>query len=108
MAWIKQQTKTVHFKTLDGKNWTQADGCPIGKSRPGEIAELYMDWFKGNYVYREQNDFQINVLEKNGRWCCLNWKKGAADLYRQMGSDDLYQFLLKLNGYGKRKQLKLQ
>jgi hypothetical protein len=36
-----------------------------------------MDWFAGNNVFREQNDFQINVLEKNGRWCCLNLEKGS-------------------------------
>jgi len=37
----------------------------------------------------------------------LIWKKGAADLYRQMSSDDLYRFLLKLNGYENSKQLTL-
>jgi hypothetical protein len=57
----------THFKMLDGKIWTQTDGCLIGKSITGEIAEIYMDWFAGNNVFREQNDFQINVLEKNGR-----------------------------------------
>ena len=38
----------THFKTLDGKIWTQTDGCPIGKSISGEIAEIYMDWFEKN------------------------------------------------------------
>ena len=58
MALLEISLET-HFKALDGKMWTQTDGCSIGKSITGEIAEIYMDWFEENYVFREPNDFQI-------------------------------------------------
>ena len=79
----------VHFKTLDGKIWTQTDGCLIGKSISGEIAEIYMDWFEKNYVFTEQNDFQIIFWKRMRDDVFLIWKKGAADLNRHMGSNDL-------------------
>ena len=86
MAWIKKQT-------IDGKKWTQTDGCPIGKSRPWEIAEIYMDWFEKNYMRILQMRDDVVLI----------WKKGDADLYRQTCSD-LYWFLLKLNCYENSKQ----
>ena len=52
MALLEISLET-HFKTLDGKIWTQIDGCPIGKSISGKIAEIYMDWFEENYVFTE-------------------------------------------------------
>ena len=51
--------------------------------------------------------FNSMFLEKIGDDVVLIWKKGAADRYRQMSSDDLYRFLLKLNGYENSKQLTL-
>ena len=48
----------TYFKTLDGKIWVQVDGCPIGKSISGEIAEIYMNWFEETFVFSEENDFK--------------------------------------------------
>ena len=48
----------TYFKTLDGKIWVQVDGCPIGKSISGEIAEIYMNWFEETFVFNDQTDFQ--------------------------------------------------
>jgi len=44
----------TYFKTLDGKIWVQVDGCPIGKSISGEIAEIYMNWFEETFVFSEE------------------------------------------------------
>ena len=41
----------THFMTLDGRIFTQTDGCPIGKSISGEIAEICMNWFEETYVF---------------------------------------------------------
>ena len=98
----------THFKTLDGKIWTQTDGCPIGKSISGEIAEIYMDWFEKNYVFTEQNDFQIIFWKRMRDDVFLIWKKGDANLNTQMGSDELDRFLWKLNGYENRIQFTLE
>ena len=48
----------TYFKTPDGKIWVQVDGCPIGKSISGEIAEIYMNWFEETYIFNETNDFK--------------------------------------------------
>ena len=107
MALLEISLET-HFKTLDGKIWTQTDGCPIGKSISGEIAEIYMDWFEENYVFTKQNDFQIIFWKRMRDDVFLIWKKGDADLNKQMGSDDLERFLWKLNGYENRIQFTLE
>ena len=37
----------THLKTLDGKSWTQTDGCSIGKSiYSGEIARFSNDFLE--------------------------------------------------------------
>ena len=51
-----------------------------------------MDWFEENYMFREQNNFQI-IFGKKWDNVLLIWKKGDADLNRQMSSDDLDRFL---------------
>ena len=84
------------------------DGCPIGKSISGEIAEIYMDWFEKNYVFTEQNDFQIIFWKRMRDDVFLIWKKGDANLNTQMGSDELDRFLWKLNGYENRIQFTLE
>ena len=48
----------THFMTLDGRIFTQTDGCPIGKSISGEIAEIYMNWFEETYVFDQGNPFK--------------------------------------------------
>ena len=107
MALLEISLET-HFKTLDGKNWTHIDSCPIGKSTSGEIAEICMDWFEENYVFTENNDFQIIFWRRMRDDVFLIWKKGDAELNRQMGSDDLDRFLWKLNGYKNRIQFTLE
>ena len=37
------------------KIWTQADSCPIGKSKSGEITELFMDWFEQSSGKKEMH-----------------------------------------------------
>ena len=57
-----------------------------------------MDWFEENYVFTEQNDFQIIFWKRMQEDVFLIWKKGDANLNTQMGSDELDRFLWKLNG----------
>ena len=54
---LLEMSMEMYFKTLDGKIWVQVDGCPIGKSISGEIAELYMKWFEETFVINDQTDF---------------------------------------------------
>ena len=44
-------------------------------------------------MFREQNNFQIIFGKKKWDNVLLIWKKGDADLNRQMSSDDLDRFL---------------
>jgi len=48
----------THFMSLDGRIFTQTDGCPIGKSISGEIAEIYMNWFEETYVFDQGSPFK--------------------------------------------------
>ena len=45
----------THFKTLDGRIFTQTDGTPIGKSISGPIADIYMNWFEEKYIFNDSN-----------------------------------------------------
>ena len=66
----------TYFKTLDGKIWVQVDGCPIGKSISGEIAEIYMNWFEETYVFNETNVFKPIFWKRMRDDILLIWKKG--------------------------------
>ena len=62
----------THFKTLDGRIYTQTDGTPIGKSISGPLADIYMDWFENEYIYSDSNDFRDNIKI---------WKRSRDDIY---------------------------
>jgi hypothetical protein len=47
----------TYFKTIDGRIWKQTDGCPIGKSISGEIAEIYMNQFEEENIFNERFQF---------------------------------------------------
>jgi hypothetical protein len=94
----------THFVTLDGTIWTQTDGCPIGKSISGEIAEIYMDWFEETYVFNEENDFKPIFWKRMRDDIFLIWKDSDKKTTKSRGSDDLDQFLWKLNG----KEIRIQ
>ena len=83
----------TYFKTLDGKIWVQVDGCPIGKSISGEIAEIYMNWYKETCVFCETNDFKPIFWKRMRDDILLIWKKGDVEENRKIGSDDLDRFL---------------
>ena len=44
----------THFKTIDGRVFTQTDGTPIGKSISGPIAGIYLNWFEREFVFSEE------------------------------------------------------
>jgi hypothetical protein len=98
----------THFITLDGTIYTQTDGCPIGKSISGEIAEIYMDWFEEKYVFDEENSFKPIFWKRMRDDIFLVWKDSNKEITKRRGSDDLDQFLWKLNGKERRIQFTLE
>ena len=62
----------THFKTLDGRIFTQTDGTPIGKSISGPIADIYMNWFEEKYIFNDSNPFRQNLKI---------WKRSRDDVY---------------------------
>jgi len=57
----------THFKTLDGRIFTQTDGTPIGKSISGPIADIYRNWFEEQYIFNDSNPFRNN-FKKCGKY----------------------------------------
>jgi len=56
----------THFKTIDGRIFTQTDGTPIGKSISGPLADIYMIWFEEQYIFNDNNIFKPYIkLWKN-------------------------------------------
>ena len=51
----------THFKTMDGRIYTQVDGTPIGKSISGPLADIYMIWFEEQYVFSDNNMFKPHI-----------------------------------------------
>ena len=80
----------THFKTLDGRIFTQTDGTPIGKSISGPIADIYMNWFEEQYVFNDSNPFRQNLKI---------WKRSRDDVYIlwKGGSEALDCFFWQLN-----------
>ena len=62
----------THFKTLDGRIFTQTDGTPIGKSISELIADIYMNWFEEQYIFNDSNPFRNNLKV---------WKRSRDDVY---------------------------
>ena len=48
----------THFKTIDGRIYTQIDGTPIGKSISGTLADIFMIWFEEEYIFNDKNIFK--------------------------------------------------
>ena len=80
----------THFKTIDGRIYTQVDGTPIGKSISGPLADIYMIWFEEQYVFSDNNMFKPHIKF---------WKRCRDDVYIiwNGGSDTLDCFFWQLN-----------
>ena len=80
----------THFKTIDGRIFTQTDGTPIGKSISGPIADIYMNWFEEEYVFNANNEFRNSIKL---------WKRSRDDVYILWsgGSETLDCFFWQLN-----------
>jgi hypothetical protein len=98
----------THFKTLDGRIWTQTDGCPIGKSISGEIAEIYMNWFEKSFVFNPENDYKPVFWKRMRDDIFVIWKNKDACTNKRLGSDDLDRFLWSLNGKERKIQFTLE
>ena len=72
----------THFKTLDGRIFTQTDGTPIGKSISGPLADIYMDWFERTYIYSEHNEFKnhLKIWGKSRDDVYILWSGGQEEL----------------------------
>ena len=62
----------THFKTIDGRIYTQIDGTPIGKSMSGPLADIFMIWFEEQYIFNEKNVFKPYIKL---------WKRFWDDIY---------------------------
>ena len=62
----------THFKTIDGRIFTQIDGTPIGKSISGPLADIYMIWFEEQYIFNDNNEFRAFIK---------SWKRFRDDIY---------------------------
>ena len=56
----------THFKTNDGRIYTQIGGTPIGKSISRPLADIFMIWSDQEYIFNEKNIFKpyIKIIEK--------------------------------------------
>ena len=66
----------THFKTLDGRIYTQIDGTPIGKSISGPLAGIYMDWFEKEYVYSEECELKPTMWKRMRDDIFIIWEHG--------------------------------
>jgi hypothetical protein len=65
----------THFKTFEGRIYTQTDGTPIGKSISGPIAGIYMDWFERTYIFNAHNHMPYDIPKP-----CF-WKRMRDDIF---------------------------
>jgi hypothetical protein len=47
-------TEATHFKDFEGKLLTQTDGTAIGKSMPGNIARIFMEFYDNEFVLAQR------------------------------------------------------
>ena len=89
----------THFKALhlDGSIWKQVDGCLIGKSISGEIAEIYMDWFEKQYVFNEENTFKPRVWKRMRDDVFIIWRTISVTEIEQQEEDELGKFVQDIN-----------
>ena len=89
----------THFKTLDGKIYTQTDGTPIGKSISGPIAGIYMDWFEKQYVYSDMCKMKPKA-----------WKRMRDDIFFvwDHGEEEFKKFKEYLNSHEPRIQFTME
>jgi hypothetical protein len=94
----------TYFKTIDGKIWRQTDGCPIGKSISGEIAELFMDHFENQNIFSGNLGFQPVFWKRMRDDVFLIWK--TKDNFTE--KDELCIFVENLNLIEERIQFTLE
>ena len=80
----------THFKTIDGRIFTQIDGTPIGKSISGPLADIYMIWFEEQHIFNENNEFRPFIK---------SWKRFRDDIHViwSGGNEELDRFFWQLN-----------
>jgi hypothetical protein len=92
----------TYFKTLDGKLWKQTDGCPIGKSISGEIAEIYLNWFENEFVYKDELFPKILLWKRMRDDILIIWKS-AGKSPEEIG-EELENLVERLNSHERRIQ----
>ena len=74
----------THFKTIDGRIYTQIDGTPIGKSISGPLADIFMIWFEEQYIFNEKNVFKPYIKL---------WKRSRDDIYILSSGDQKHRIV---------------
>ena len=89
----------THFKTIDGRIFSQTEGTPIGKSISGPIAGIYLNWFKEEFIYSEQYKTKPTL-----------WKRMRDDVFIiwDHGEKKLLELLSHVNGQEKRIQFTIE
>ena len=66
----------THFKTLDGRVFTQINGNPIGKSISGPIAGIYMNWFENQFIYSDKCTLKPSLWKRMRDDILIIWDHG--------------------------------
>mmetsp|Transcript_3349 Transcript_3349/g.6053 ORF Transcript_3349/g.6053 Transcript_3349/m.6053 type:complete len:409 (-) Transcript_3349:195-1421(-) len=89
----------THFKTIDGRIFTQSDGTPIGKSISGPIAGIYLNWFEEQFIYSDRCKHKPTL-----------WVRMRDDVFIiwDHGEEKLQELLSHVNGQEKRIQFTME
>jgi hypothetical protein len=98
----------THFKTLDGNIWTQIDGCPIGKSISGEIAEIFMNWFEEQYIFSKNKVFKPILWKRMRDDVFVIWDTNSGINMQDNEMTNIEQFLPVLNSFEEKIQFTLE
>jgi len=75
----------THFKTLDGRVFTQINGTPIGKSISGPIAGIYMNWFEEQFIESDQCQMKPKFWKRMRDDVLIVWDHGEEKLEEMLG-----------------------
>ena len=66
----------THFKTLDGRIFSQINGTPIGKSISGPLAGIYMNWFEKQSMYGDKCTLKPTLWKRMQDDVLVIWDHG--------------------------------
>ena len=75
----------THFKTLDGRIFSQTNGTPIGKSISGPLAGIYMNWFEKQFMYSDKCTLKPTLWKRMRDDVLIIWDHGEEKLDELLG-----------------------